>query len=161
MLSARNGYRNAKSAQKRLLTRFGSSLTVNGARYVAFPSAADLLAAFGQELLDIARQDYRVRFLESAIHAFVHVDEAWLHSAPYDDVYAWLRGIHGVGEWTASFIMIRSLGRMERLIAPEQTLIEIVARRYGVEATAKAVSKLAARYGQQQAYWAHYLRAAG
>jgi DNA-3-methyladenine glycosylase II len=161
MLSARNGYRNANSAQKRLLARFGSSLSVNGTRYVAYPSAADLLAASDQDLLDIARQDYRARFLESAVLAFEHVDEAWLLTAPYDDVYAWLRGIHGIGEWTASFIMIRSLGRMERLIAPEQPLIEIVARRYGVEATAKAVWKLAVRYGQQQAYWAHYLRAAG
>lgn len=161
MLSSRNGYENALASRRRLMRHFGTDVSVDGARYQAFPEAADLAQASSEDLLEIARQDYRAMYLSAAIDAFAAVSDDWLRTAPYDEVYGWLRAIHGVGEWTASFVMIRALGRMERLDAPEKVLINVAARRYGVEPTASAVRRLCARYGEYQAYWAHYMRAAG
>ena len=51
---------------------------------------------------------------------------------------------------------------MDAVSLAERRLIEAVGRVYGPGPTTnEAVLKLAARYGQWQGYWAHYLRAAG
>lgn len=162
MLSARNGRTNATNAKRRLLERWGGRIRLDEVEYPAFPEAHEMLPAAHDDLLLIARQDYRARFLGAAIQAFARVDEAWLYSAPDDEVYRWLRGIEGVGEWTASFILLRGLGRMAYLRTPEETLIEIVARRYGTPANAKGTLQAARPYqGISGGYWAHYLRAGG
>jgi DNA-3-methyladenine glycosylase II len=163
MLSARNGRTNATNAKRRLLDRWGGNITLNDTGYAAFPEAHEMLPASHDDLLHIARQDYRARYLGAAIRAFAAVDEDWLFAAPDDEVYRWLRSIEGVGEWTAGFIMLRGLGRMAELRAPDENLIGIVSRRYGAPANAKGTLRAARPYAEAGAagYWAHYLRVGG
>jgi DNA-3-methyladenine glycosylase II len=85
------------------------------------------------------------------------VDERWLRAGDYDAVEAWLRAIPGIGAWSAAFVLIRGLGRMER-IAPNEPLLKAAAHAYGEPITPARFQELAARYGETAGYWAFYLR---
>ena len=93
----------------------------------------------------------------------VEVDEAFLREGSYDEVSRWLRAIPGVGPWSAAFIMIRSLGRMERLPYGDHALMRMAGDVYGggQPLPAEEVQRLADHYGDLQGYWAHYLRVMG
>ncbi len=91
----------------------------------------------------------------------VKVDEQWLRVAPYDEVHDWLTNIKGIGVWSANFIMIRGLGRMEELSNIEPQLALDVARIYaGKEESIsnEEVCQIAEKYGNWKGYWAYYLR---
>ena len=88
------------------------------------------------------------------------VDEQWLRVAPYDEVHEWLTDIKGIGDWSANFIMIRGLGRMEELSNIEPRLALDVARIYaGKEDPVNndEVCQIAEKYGKWKGYWAYYL----
>ncbi|HEY8597755.1 MAG TPA: hypothetical protein VIL85_04950 [Thermomicrobiales bacterium] len=146
-----------------LIARYGGSVTVAGTEYAAFPDAPALATADPDELTAIVGTTRRTNYLLSTAEAFAAVDEGWLRTAPWTEVERWLLGIKGIGAWSASFILIRGLGRMETLPRGESRHGEIVSRRYlaGKPATEAEVTRIAARYGAWQGYWAHYLRAVG
>ena len=146
----------------RLIERFGPELAVGGQRYRAFPAASRLAAADPGELAALSGGGRRGESLRAVAAAFDAVDEGWLRAAPYDEVETWLRGLPGIGAWSASFVLLRGLGRMERLPLGERRLAEAVSAAYGEgrNLTEGDLRRIAARYGPWQGYWAHYLRAA-
>jgi DNA-3-methyladenine glycosylase II len=89
------------------------------------------------------------------------MDAAFLREADYDDVYKWLRGIRGIGDWSASFILLRGLGRMEHLPRGEKRVLDAASRVYKRPVTQATLDHLGERYGPWRGYWAHYLRVAG
>jgi DNA-3-methyladenine glycosylase II len=147
-----------------LTERLGVGITVDGATHRAFPEPARLAAVAPDELAHAIGNGRKAGFLHAAATAFSTVDESFLRTAAYDDVEGWLRRIPGIGAWSAAFVLLRGLGRMERVtVANEAKLLETTSRVYGqgqpharVEAQA-----IAERYGPWQGYWAHYLRVAG
>ena len=148
---------------KRALTReLGGSIDVNGARYWPFPEAAAIAEADIAELTKILRNRRRADYIHDAACAFAGVDERFLREGPYDDVFGWLREIRGIGAWSAAFIMIRGIGRMERIAYGEKSLARLAAAIYrpGHEVDAHEMKRLADHYGNLQGYWAHYLRVA-
>ena len=161
IMSTRTGMQQAKQIKDRFVAAYGTALEVDGRRYAAFPEGHDLLGVSLSELEQVVGLMRRAEFIASASRAFATVDPAWLLEADYDAVKAWLLTIKGIGAWGSSFILIRALGRLERLDAPEWRLMEQVARRYGVPRDEDITRQLAARYGAYQGYWAHYVRAAG
>ena len=60
------------------------------------------------------------------------------------------------------FVLVRGLGRMERLPIGEHRHAEAVSRVYGGgrPMTEEETRRIAEGYGPWQGYWAHYLRAA-
>jgi DNA-3-methyladenine glycosylase II len=134
------------------------SLTVNGATYQAFPEASRLVSVAPEELLTIVRNEQKVQYLTSAIAAFANVDEQFLRHAPYEQVERWLKDIRGIGEWSASFVLIRALGRMDKVLSGDERLRQAASKIYGHTFTDKDLRKQAERYGAYQGYWAHYLR---
>jgi DNA-3-methyladenine glycosylase II len=163
ILSQRNTMPAARNLKQTLVERFGASLEVAGTRYEAFPEAARVAAADPAELLAIVHNLRRDEYLAAVARAFCTVDEAWLRASPYDEVEAWLRAIDGIGPWSASFILLRGLGRTERLPVGEKRLAEAAGRLYnqGPPLSEAALRPIAERYGAWQGYWAHYLRVAG
>ncbi len=161
IMSTRTGMPQAKQIKERFVAAYGDGLEVDGRRYAAFPEAHDVLGASITDLEQVVGLMRRAEFIHSASRAFATVDPAWLLEADYDAVKAWLLTIKGIGAWGSSFILIRALGRLERLDAPEWRLMEQVARRYSVPRDEAITRQLAARFGAYQGYWAHYLRAAG
>jgi DNA-3-methyladenine glycosylase II len=110
----------------------------------------------------VIRNQRKAEYLSAVARAFMPMDEEFLRKASYKDVEAWLREIPGIGSWSAEFILLRGLGRMERVPFTEKRLLEAASRVYGQgEAmTRQSIQSIAQKYGSWQGYWAHYLRAA-
>lgn len=160
-LSSRNTFAAARTLKNRLTERYGSTIMVERSTLAAFPEPEDVLPADPGEVSALLRNEARGNYVWHIARALASVDELWLREADYDDVYAYLRSVRGVGEWTASFIMIRALGRMDRLIAPEKRLLDSTSEVYKRPLDKDSLLTLAAPYGDYKAYWSHYLRAAG
>lgn len=163
ILTQRNPIPQARRAKEVLIARYGDAVTVAGRRYTAFPEAPRLAATSPDDLAGLVGNTRRASYLHAAASAFATVDEGWLRAGPWAEVEHWLRDIKGIGAWSAAFILIRGLGRMEHLPLGEERLAAIVSRRYpvGAPATDEALARCAAPYGPWQGYWAQYLRAAG
>ncbi len=142
----------------RLGDQLGAALAVESVTYAAFPDAPRLLER-AAELDAIVGNQRKADYLRAAAQAFATVDEAWLRRAPYAEVEAWLLAIKGIGAWSASFILIRGLGRMDRVPITEGRMLDAARKVYGYDLGEQDVIDLGARYGDYQGYWSHYLRA--
>jgi len=159
VLAQRSPLAVSRLMKDRLAARFGGTCTMDGETYAAFPEPADLAGATPATLAETLRNARKADYLHAVIAAWLEVDEARLRTGPYDDVERWLRGIRGIGAWSASFVLIRSLGRMER-IPPDDALLHAAARVYGHPLSTAEFTAVAAQYGTMQGYWGHYLRVA-
>ena len=70
-----------------------------------------------------------------------------------------LLSLPGIGPGSATFVLIRGLGRMDRL-SDDAELLRAATSVYGHEVDADEAAVLASRYAPMPGYWAHYLRAA-
>jgi DNA-3-methyladenine glycosylase II len=159
VLAQRNQLSAARKAKQAVLERYGTSLEVNGHVYRAFPEPGQLVEASKEEVKALLRHERREEYLAEVIKAFNNVDERFLRTADYDKVEEWLRNIRGIGEWSARLILLRGLGRMERL-AVEKRLIAAAGKVYGKPMTAQRLHVIAEKYGRWKGYWAYYLRTA-
>jgi DNA-3-methyladenine glycosylase II len=149
----------ARKAKQALLERFGTSLEVNGHVYRAFPEPGQLAEASEEEVKALLKHERREEYLGEVIKAFNDIDERFLRTADYDKVEEWLKSVRGIGEWSAKLILLRGLGRMEKL-AVEKRLIAAAGRVYGKPMTSQRLHVIAERYGRWKGYWAYYLRTA-
>lgn len=161
ILSQRTQLPVARKAKDALTAQFGRAIEVEGTTYAAFPEPAELAAADPVAIASAVGNERQAAYLPGVARAFRDGDEKFLRTARYEEVEAWLRQIKGIGTWSAAFILLRGLGRMERAPLDEVKLLSAARRVYGPEQTADSLQKIAERYGQWQGYWAHYLRAAG
>jgi DNA-3-methyladenine glycosylase II len=125
-----------------------------------FPEPSNLLAA-SAEIPQLVPNKRKAEYLFFVAEALSKVEEQWLRTAPYEDVYDWLTGIKGIGDWSANFVMIRGLGRMEELSNIESQLALDVSRIYvgkDEPMTNEKVCEIAEKYGKWKGYWAYYLR---
>jgi DNA-3-methyladenine glycosylase II len=162
VLTQRNPMKIAQKTKQALVERYGNSLEVNESVYWAFPEPFQIAVEDESELLKVIRNDRRTEYLIAIARAFSEVDEEFLKAAPDEEVEMWLRNIKGIGEWSATFIMVRGLGRMEYIPLTETRLIEAVSKVYGhgEELSRDDLKRLADKYGLWQGYWAHYIRVA-
>jgi DNA-3-methyladenine glycosylase II len=160
VLTQRNPMKLAQKAKQVLIEKYGNQLEVHGKVYRAFPEPTQIAVADYDEILKLIGNDRRAEYLVATARAFSVVDEKFLKSAPDEEIEAWLRNIKGIGEWSATFIMIRGLGRMEYAPLTELRLLEAATKVYGhgKELSREELKHLAERYRQWQGYWAHYLR---
>ena len=159
VLSQRNQLSAARKAKQALLEHFGTSLEINGHQYRAFPEPGQLGEAPKNELKALLKHERREEYLGEVIKAFNDVDEKFLRTAEYDKVEEWLKNIRGIGEFSAKLILLRGLGRMEKLIV-EKRLIAAASRVYGKPMTTQRLHVIAEKYGHWKGYWAYYLRTA-
>jgi DNA-3-methyladenine glycosylase II len=151
----------AQRTKQAITEKFGPSLEMNGQRYVAFPEPHRLASANEQDLLAIIKNRRRTQFLTGVAKAFTEKDERFLRTAKYDQVEEWLGQIQGIGEWSSRLIMLRGLGRMEK-IAVEKRLLKAASKIYdrGMTLTQNVLDQMAEKYGPWKGYWAYYLRTA-
>ena len=149
----------ARALKQRLVAHFGAALVVDGADYAAFPEAETLATAGRDELAALLRNERKASYLHAIATAFAAVDEDWLRTGPYEQVRDWLLAIDGVGPWSANFVLIRGLGRMDTVATPEKELLAAARTVYGPDITPDALLDLArAVYGDHAGYWSFYLR---
>lgn len=161
VLSQRTPIPAARKLKQTLAERWGGSVSLKQEVYWAFPEPVQLVAATHSELADVLSNERKAAYIQAVSRAFAEVDEIWLRRAPYVEVETWLRSINGIGPWSAAFVLLRGLGRMER-VPTEERLVQAAAQIYGSgkALTHADVERLAAAYGDYQGYWAHYLRVA-
>src|SRR5262249_46400164 len=99
----------------------------------------------------------KAEYLTAIAQTYLTADEQFLRHGDYDSVESWLRNIKGIGAWSATFVLVRGLGRMDRVSA-EKPLQDSASRVYHQRLDEAGVRRLAARYGVNQGYWAFYLR---
>jgi DNA-3-methyladenine glycosylase II len=161
ILSQRNLMNVSRKMKEDLTERFGGALEVEGVVYRAFPEAFQLALLDSDEINAVVGNLWKSQGLSTVARAFDGVDEEWMRTAPYEAVEKWLLSIKGIGAWSASFILLRGLGHMERTPVGEKWSIQAARRWYGNDTLEQAdVERLAKPYGHYAGYWAHYLRAA-
>jgi DNA-3-methyladenine glycosylase II len=160
VLSQRYPMAAAQKVKQAIMEKFGTGLEVEHRVYRAFPEPSRLAYASEDELMPLVRNKRRVEFLMGAAKAFSEIDERFLRTAKYDEVESWLSKINGIGEWSSKLIMLRGLGRMEKL-AVEKRLLKAASAVYGHgKPLAQArFDQIAEKYGPWKGYWAYYLRA--
>ena len=160
ILSQRNRMTTARNMYRRLVRRFGYEAELYGLTYWAFPEPHDIAGRSEGDLAVVARNLRRGEFLIDAARAFALVPPDFLTSGEYAEVKVWLRGINGIGPWSADFILLRGLGRSEIVPLPDRNIIEAASRLYGQGLTLsdEEVLRIGQKYHPWQGYWAHYLR---
>jgi DNA-3-methyladenine glycosylase II len=158
VLSSRSFRTQSLKRRRDLLETFSGPAPGSDLR--AFPEA-EQLAPVPWEVLDEAmHQRKRAQYVVGIAEAFAAIEPDFLTGAPDEAVEDWLLRIPGIGPWSAEFVMIRGMGRMDRL-PHDKALLRAAGRIYGVEGMAlseERLEELAADYGPQCGYWAHYLR---
>ncbi len=159
VLSQRAPMEAAHRMKQALVERYGGGLEVEGWLYRAFPEPARLADVDVSALAALVGHERKAAYLRGVAEAFASVDETFLRAGNFDLVEAWLHGIKGLGPWSVLFVMVRGLGRMER-VPVERALAAAVTNVYGPAMSLEKAQAVVARYGPYQGYWAHYLRAA-
>jgi DNA-3-methyladenine glycosylase II len=150
----------AHKMKEKIVKRVGGKINIRGLEYHSFPEPSNLAAAL-VEFPELVPNKRKLEYLSTVTEAFCKVDEKWLRSGPYDEVHDWLTDIKGIGDWSANFILIRGLGRMEELSNVDPQLALDVGNIYGEkdrQATNEDVCRIAEKYGVWKGYWAYYLR---
>lgn len=149
----------ARRAKAAIVAAVDDAIVDGGRTYAAFPSA-DQLAGWDE---DAFRRHVpagrKAAYLHGTTQLWRQVGEDFLRTAPDDRVREFLLSLPGIGPWSASFVLIRGLGRMDE-VPTEAELLRAASRRYGVEVDAEQAVRIAEPYGRWRGYWAHYLRAA-
>lgn len=160
VLTQRNPMNMSQRMKKSLIEAYGGSITIDGTSYTAFPVATRMEPVSEDTLTGVVRNARKAEYLVAVIKAFTDVDELFLRTGNYAEVEAWLRSIRGFGEWSASFVMVRGLGRMEQFTVNEKATIAAASRLYGhgKDLTRTEIVRIAEQYGQYKGYWGHYLR---
>jgi len=162
VLGQRIPWRVAHRTKMALVERWGTSITLPSGTYRAFPEPQQLAAVDASDLAAVVRNERKVEYLRAVIQFFVEVDEQFLRSGDYDEVAAQMRGVRGIGEWSSHFILVRGLGRMERVSTVDQELARAAASIYngGQPLTPADMQSIFDRYGSTQGLWALYARIA-
>lgn len=152
----------AYKTMRRLTEALGSFTAFEGRHFYTFPGPQVFLMAEPHLVLEATRNTRKTERLLELARSFLGADEAFLRTAPYDDVRRWLKGIKGVGDWSADYVLLRGLGRMERLPWSDTWLVEAVSKFYagGLPLSHGDIQELARHYGDHQGYWLHYLKTA-
>ncbi|MGI5162836.1 DNA-3-methyladenine glycosylase family protein [Spirillospora sp. CA-253888] len=160
ILTQRNTHTMTVRGRRALAADVGAVHTVDGVPYTAFPDVEQLAALPPGRVAELIGNQRKGRFLADALRAWLEVDEDFLRTAPYRQAKKVLLDLPGVGPWSATFIMIRGLGRTDETPVEKQ-LVEPASRVYGQPLSQAQIQKIGGRYGPWAGLWAHYLRIVG
>ena len=161
ILSQRVPMTTAHKMKEKIVQEIGSHIDIGCIDYYAFPEPTKMDAAEEPKLFEAILSRRKSKYLAAAAKAFSIVDEQWLRSAPYKEVHSWLTDIKGIGDWSANFIMMWGLGRMDELPSIGLKLALAVSSVYTGEEKPmpeEEIRTLAEKYGKWQGYWAYYIR---
>ena len=146
----------SRTIMDNIAASIGGSIDFKGHHFLAFPEAHTIVS--NKEKLSSLISNHRKReYILSAAEAFENVDPEFLRSGPYDKVFAWLEDIKGIGDWSASLIMIRGLGRLERATLARSIPKERVLEYYRQNGDHRSLEEIAEQYGRYQGLWEHYV----
>ena len=160
IVSQRNRMSTARKVYQSLLQTLGHRIRLEVHDYWAFPDPEEVAPLGEADLPSALHGLRRAEYILYAARAFASVTPDFLRCAPDAELEEWLRGIRGIGPWSACFIMLRALGRYQGLPENERGIMRAASLVYGegVTLTPQYLERIAEGYGQWRGYWAHYLR---
>jgi DNA-3-methyladenine glycosylase II len=123
--------------------------------HVAFPTLETLAGIPAADLRAYAANDQQAERLAAAIAGVTDLGEAWLREAPTGEVHAALLRIHGIGEFTASAIGLRVLGRP---IGPPLAMRQFADTLTAVYAGESSADQVERRYAGHVGIWSYVTR---
>ncbi|MFZ3572562.1 DNA-3-methyladenine glycosylase family protein [Streptomyces sp. BH097] len=150
----------ARKMKQALTQEVGNGISLDGRLLHAFPDVEQMLAFDEPDLRRLIGNDRKAGYLYGAVRQWSELDEATLRTSPYDEVREQLLGLRGIGAWSASFLLIRGLGRTEH-VTLDKEMLRAARRVYGPDTGETEFDRLASYYGRWQGYWGHYLRVGG
>ncbi|GAA2978439.1 DNA-3-methyladenine glycosylase family protein [Actinokineospora diospyrosa] len=160
ILSQRVPLSTARAAKHALTAEFDNGMALDGHVLHAFPDLDQLLTLTGQRLAELVGNTRKAGYLHRALRQWSEMDQRALRTDPYEQVRERLLTLAGIGPWSATFLLIRGLGRMDHMPADREGL-RAASKVYGHSISESEFAALAAHYGPWQAYWGHYLRVGG
>lgn len=148
----------ARASKDRLVEAL-SSVTADGLP-LPFPDAEQVAQAGRDRVAELVGNQRKADYLLGAAHKWPSLSEQELRHGGLDEATRMLTSLPGIGPWSAQFVLVRGLGRME-ILPDDKALCRAAARAYGRAVSPADLPDLAERYGSQRGYWAHYLRASG
>ena len=142
--------------KRRIVEQFGRPIRHDGVEFRAFPELADLQGLDVADWHAVVRNERKARYLTNLVAGLLDIGEDYLRTASYPQATRALRAITGVGEFTAAFILLRGLGRMDHVPLDMPAFTDAAAQVYGPGCDHQ---KIRSRYGPNLGYWAYYLRA--
>ena len=147
----------ARAMKRAVVDAGGNEISIDGVVHQAFPDLEQLLAFDGAMWLEVLGNSRKADYLHRALPRWARLSEKFLRHGDYDEVRDALLTLPGIGPWSATFVMIRGLGRMERM-EPDREGLRAAARVYGRPISESEFLEIAGKYGQWRGYWGHYLR---
>ena len=137
---------------------------VTGLSYRAYPRPAAFAAASPDDLRALKLSRRKAEYLREIAGraAAGELDLESLRALPDHQVVERLAALRGVGRWTAEWVMLRALGRIDAFPADDLALCRILARFYteGRPITGREATVLAERWGSCRGLVTAYLFAA-
>lgn len=151
----------ALSIRKRLVEKYGDSLTIKGQKYYAFPTPEALAKAKPEEIRQLKfttrKAEYIVGVAQKVASGEINLEE--MKGWKKEKVMETLTEIRGLGPWTVEYLMCRGMGRYEALPASDiglrSSLTKYLDRKERV--TGEEVREFLKPFGQHQGYAAFYL----
>ena len=131
IVSQRNQASVARGMYQMLLKDLGHRITKDGFDYWAFPGSEEIAPLEVSDLPTALQPMRRGEYLLDAARAFATADTHFLRRGPLTAVEDWLRGIKGIGPWSARFILLRALGRTHVRPEDDRFVVEAASRIYG------------------------------
>src|SRR6266511_2576324 len=153
----------ATTTRSRLIKRYGSSLTLDGQTFYAFPTPEALADASLQELRDMQfswrKAEYIVNLARLVVDGKLRLDEVpqWSNEAVIERITQ----VKGLGRWTADWLLARGLGRGDVIAAGDLAVRKALGRFYfdGRTPAVEEVRAFVAGWGAFQSLAVHYLLA--
>jgi DNA-3-methyladenine glycosylase II len=144
-----------------LVRTIGSVADVGGSTYYAFPSPEALAAANPDDLvaLGLGRRKSATLVTTAGMIADGRLDLDALARLPLDEAEAVLTRLHGVGPWTAHYVLLRGLRMTDACPVSDMGLRVAVGAAYGLgrKASVEEVAACAERWRPYRGYAAFYL----
>lgn len=99
----------------RLAERYGPPWTDNRGKFLAFPGPEHLASASQQQLRELGWSRQKARAVLELAHLLVEEPQTFAHleTMSNEEVCRLLLPLRGVGRWTAEYVLLRGLGRIE------------------------------------------------
>ena len=133
-----------------LLERYASTMSHQGRTYYAFPTPASLLPEGIPGLRGIKLSNRKSEYILDVAAAIVDgpLDLEALRLLTDDEATKRLLALRGVGPWTAHWLLLRALGRLDAFPAGDLALRRIVSRLYldGEELSVRQLEEFSERW---------------
>ncbi len=136
--------------KQRLVTRYGTAFEAGGRLLYRFPAPAVLAEADPDELRGMQFSGSKARFIIGLAQQLVagRADLDRIAALPTPEATAELTRFHGVGRWTAEFLLMRALGRADALPANDAGVRQGVAAIYGQRLPEAELRAFGGRWGR-------------